>query len=272
VVSDGAAVYEKPDFDSKVIDFLPYETKVTISRKAYAGTEGLGLFHKVRVKGKIGYIPDTDIRAAGKEAEKEKEKETEPEPGKAKVAPDPKPKSKAFEKEEDQDAPGRAPIYLTRYLGAAVSRVKFTETFEGRKLSDQVLMYGLRMTGPGTLFDGPPLDMNVWFSLDKPGYYDIFSSSINGFMMFGDIMAMLPLFSSDNWALTYGLGVMWSFTRYRVQIQGENTDTSDFRVGGDTGLGLAVRLGKRVALRTDAKYYYERNQYAGYTLSLQMEY
>lgn len=278
MVSDGAAVYDKPDFDSKVIDFVPYDTKVVISRKAYAGMEGLGLFHKVRVRGKIGYIPDTDIRVSGKDKETEKEKEKDKEkvidPGKVKVAPsEGKTKSMAFEKDKDEEeAPGRAPIYLTRYLGAAASRVHYTEKFSGHKLSDQVMMYGLRMTGPGTLFDGPPLDVNLWFSLDKPGYYDVFSSNLHGFLLFGDVMAMLPLINLDNWVVSYGLGVMWTFTRYRVQIRGENTDSTDFRVGLDGGIGLGWRVTKRFVVRADAKYYYEKNAYAGYTLSLQREY
>lgn len=264
IVTDGAAIYEKPDFDSKVLDFVPFETKVVISRKAYAGKEGLGLFHKVKARGKIGYIPDTDVRVSDKAAS------TTPEPPKVKVAGEQKSKSMAWDKEEEGG--GRAPVYLTRYLGGAISRVKFTETFEGRRLSDQVLMYGLRMTGPGTLFDGPPLDMNLWFSLDKPGYYNNFSSGINGFMMFGDIMAMMPLVNLDNWVVSYGLGVMWSFTRYRVVIRGENADTSDLRLGVDAGIGVGARIAKYNLLRFDAKYYYERNQYVGYVMSFQTEY
>lgn len=267
MVSDGAAVYEKPDFDSKVIDFVPYNTNVTISRKSFAGSEGLGLFHKVRVRGKIGYIPDTDIKVGERD---QRETDLPPPKDSPKAKIDDRPKSKAFEK-EDED-PGGAPPYLTRYLGAAVSRVNFTEKFSGRKLSDQLTMYGMRMTGPGTLMDGPPLDLNIWFSMEKPEYYDIFSTGINGFLLFGDVMAMLPLINGENWLVSYGLGVMWTFTRYRVQIRGENTDSLELRMGLDLGLGIGRKIGKAFMLRADAKYYYERTQYMGYTLSLQREY
>jgi len=271
VVSDGAAVYEKPDFDSKVIDFVPYNSAVTISRKSFAGTEGLGLFHKVRVRGKIGYIPDTDIRVQEKEKEPEIfEPERKSEPSKVKVDKPEKIKSKAWDK--DDEDPSGMPPYLTRYLGAAVARVNFTEKFSGRKLSDQLTMYGLRMTGPGTLMDGPPLDVNLWFSLDKPAYYDVFSTGINGFLLFGDVMAMLPLVSGENWVVSYGLGLMWTFTRYRVQIRGENTDSLELRIGLNGGLGIGRKLGKAYLLRADAKYYFEKTQYMGYLISLQREY
>ncbi len=275
VISDGAAVYEKPDFDSKVIEFVPFQSVIAVSRKAFAGTDGLGLFHKTRVRGKIGYIPDTDIRVGEKEREKEQEKErererVEPSKAKAEKIKEDKPKSMAWDKDEEDV--GKAPLYLTRFLGGAISRVNFTEKFSGRKLSDQITMYGMRMTGPGTLFDGPPLDMNVWFSMQKPKYYDVFSSNLNGFLMFGDVMAMLPIVNLDDWVLSYGLGVMWTFTKYRVQIRGENTDSLEFRIGLDLGLGLGTRIGKTWMVRGDAKYYYEKTQYLGYILSLQKEY
>ena len=272
VVSDGAAIYEKPDFDSKVIEFVAFQTVISVSRKAYAGAEGLGLFHKTRVRGKIGYIPDTDIRVGEKDREREKEREKErerPEPSKVKV--EPKPKSMAYDKDED-DGPAVTPVYLSRYLGVAVSRVRFTEKFSGRKLSDNLIMYGLRMTGPGTLFDGPPLDVNVWFSRQKPDYYDIFSSNLNGFLLFGDVMALFPIVNLDNWVVNWGLGAMWTFTRYRLQIRGENTDSLEVRIGLNFGLGVGARLGKNYLLRADAKYFVERTHYPGFLLSLQKEY
>ncbi len=259
VVSDGAAVYEKPDFDSKVIDFVPYNTKVIVSKRAFAGVEGLGLFHRVRVRGKLGYIPDTDIRVAESAREKVPEKVLE------------RTRSKAWEPEE-QEVLGQAPIYMTRYLGGAVARVNFTEKFSGRKLSDQITMYGLRMTGPGALFDGPPLDVNLWFSMEKPGYYDIFSTNFSGFLLFGDVMAMMPLISHDKFVVNYGLGLMWTFTKFRLQIRGENTDSLEVRVGVNAGLGAAYRIAKKFLLRGDVKYYYEKTGYPGFLLSLQTEY
>ncbi len=275
VVSDGAAVYEKPNFDSKVIDFLNYGSKVNVSKKAFSGVGGMGLFHKVRVKsGKIGFIPDTDIRVTDQVRERAKE-----------VAPNKRqddpmlPQSKAFaDDEEEGPSSGRAPLYLTRYLGGALAMVDFTEKFSGKKLNDQMLMYGLRMMGPGVLFDGPPLDFNLWFSLDQPSYYNRFSSGANGFLLFGDIMAMMPLVNLDDWAVTYGLGVMWTFTKYRVQVTRagtntpENTDSLEFRVGLDVGLGVSRRIAKKYMIRADAKYYYEKTQYLGYMLSFHSEY
>lgn len=260
VVTDGAAVYQAPDFDSTVQEYLRYQTSVLASKKAYVGVGGLGLFHKIQYKNHSGFVADTDIRVTKVAREKEEEE----------VVSNKSP-SKAWEKEEEE-ALGKAPLYFTRYLGAAVAMVNFTEKFSGSKLSDNMLMYGLRMSGPGTLFDGPPLDVNVWFSLQKPGYYSRFSSgSPTGFMMFGDLLIQLPLIDGKNTLMTLGLGAMWAYTRYNVPVKSVTFDSQELRMGAATGLGLGRRIGKFM-LRADVKYYYEKTQYFGYMGSFQMEY
>ncbi|MGE4133634.1 MAG: hypothetical protein AB7F86_18500 [Bdellovibrionales bacterium] len=270
-MADGAAVYEKADFDSRVLEYLSFQTKVTISKKAYPGVAGLGLFHKVKLSKGFGYIPDTDVRVV--------EKEATPPPPAAGPNKGGDAKSQAFNKPEEDMPTTRPPLYLARYLGLAYAQVNFTEKFSGKKLSDKIGMYGLRMMGPGTLFDGPPLDVNLWVSFDKPNYYSRFASGgPNGFLLFGDVMAMMPLVNLDNWVVSYGLGVMWTFTRYRLQVRqagtnvDENTDSLEFRIGADAGLGVGARLFKRYMLRADVKYYYEKTAYLGYLASLQMEY
>ncbi|MBX3022388.1 MAG: hypothetical protein KF799_12010 [Bdellovibrionales bacterium] len=264
MVTDGAAVYGRPDFDSGIQDYLTYQTQVLVSKKPYAGAGGLGLFHRVRYQNKTGYITDTDIRVGQKEA--------------ASVAVEEKRKSpsKAWE-DEEQDL--SAPIYLTRYLGGAVSMVGFTEKYSGRKLSDNMMMYGLRMTGPGTLFDGPPLDFNLWFSMQKPKYLSQFSNGTpTGFLVFGDILAMMPMIDVNNTIVSYGLGLMWVYTRYSIPVKKATTgetaafDTQEFRMGGVFDFGVGQRFGKTSLLRVDAKYYFEKTSYLGYGLSYQMRY
>lgn len=269
IYSDGAAVYAKPDFDSNVLDYLRYQTPVFVSRKPYAGVGGMGLFHMVRYgkkSEKAGYVPDTDVRMVKKEIEKIEKGDIVAKGAKKKRV------SKAWEKEEEE-ALGKAPLYFTRYIGGAVAYVNFTEKFSGKALRDNMLMYGLRMTGPGTLIeDGPPLDFNFWFSIDKPDYYKRFTpDKPSGFLMFGDIMAMLPLIDTKNTIINYGLGVMWVFTKYKVRVNNRDFDSSEFRIGFDAALGVGQKFGKYM-VRADAKYYYEKTQYFGYILSFQGEY
>lgn len=258
VVTDGAAVYAKPDFDSTVLGFLPYEAQAVASTKALSGRGGMGLFHRVRYKSMQGYIPDTDIRIAEKVMIPAKEKSP----------------SKAFEKiEPEKENDSVAPIYLTRYLGGAFSMVNFTERYSGKNLSANMPMYGLRMTGPGTLFDGPPLDFNLWFSMSKPSYFSRFSSGeATGFLLFGDVMAMLPLLDTSKFILNYGLGLMWTYTRYKIPVKELTIDSQELRVGIDLAFGGGYRIGKKNLIRADVKYYIEKTSYLGYMASWQVVY
>ena len=263
VAVDGAAVYSKPDFDAPVAEYLDYQTKITIARKATAGIGGMGLFHYVRYGGgKTGYILDTDLKVAKGEAKKAPKTA-----GKKK-----KSKSKMWE-EEEQAAMGDAPIFFKRYFGGALAMVNFTEKFTGQEFSDEMLMYGIRMIGPGTLFDGPPLDFNLWFSVDKPGYHKKFASGdSNGFLLFGDVMMMLPFYEAKKTVVSGGLGVMWTYTSYRIPVRGDTYDSQEFRFGLDLGLGVSQAIGKKLILRGDVKYYYEKTDYFGYMLSVMGEY
>jgi hypothetical protein len=257
---DGAAVYSRADFDSPVQDYLRYQTPVWAGLKPYQGVSGMGLFHIISYGKKKGYVPDTDIRFNKKIAAKVPKTVKQ------------KSRSKAWEKEEEQMY-GKAPIYFTRYLGAAASYVNFTEKFSHKAYHSGMLMYGLRMTGTGTLItDGPPLDFNLWFSMDKPDYYKKFTSKTpRGFLVFGDIMAMLPLVDHKRFIVNYGIGLMYVFTKYSVDINNKTYDSSEFRIGADAGLGVGVKLGQYI-VRFDGKYYYEKTQYFGGVLSFQGEY
>lgn len=266
VVTDGAAVYSQPDFDSEVLDYIGYQTAVSVSKRPFTGRGGIGLFHRVRYAGtRQGYITDTDIRVNRKDVDRVGKEERR------------KSVSKAWSPEEEEHL-GRAPLYLTRFLGGALASVKFTEKFSGTKVTDSMLMYGLRMTGPGTLFDGPPLDFNFWFSLQKPGYYSKFAGSEpTGFLLFGDVMAMLPVVDIQQFLVTYGVGIMWTYTRFNVPVRKADTgvvsqfDSQELRVGLDFGLGAGRKFGNYL-LRADAKYYIEKTSYLGFLVSLQTVY
>lgn len=217
------------------------------SKTAIRGTDKLGFFYKVRVRNLEGYVADTDIRtskvvnAAKKRAREENEKDEEP-------------------------------IYLTRYVGGAFSLVNYTEKFSGHKLTSSLPVYGLRMTGPGTLFDGPPLDFNFWFTLSHPGYYSRFSNGTpSGFLLFGDIMALFPFLDTGKFIVNYGLGLMYTYTHYSVPVKDQNFSSQEFRVGVDVGLGMGYRIRKSI-IRADIKYYFEKTQYMASLVSFQMEY
>ena len=262
-IVDGAALYEEPSFDSTVVDYLGESKQIIVSKKAVKGLGGLGIFYRVKASGKVLYITDTDIKidraatTSGVEVAK----------GKA------KPKKKKKKRSRiDPDTGETLTPFFTRYLGGTVGMVSISEKFSGHILSTQMPIYGLRMTGPGTLFDGPPIDFNFLFSISPPSYYSkLTDQKPSGFLLFGDIMPMLPFYEWENSYIYYGVGLMWSYARYKVQIGSSVFDSQEFKVGADFAIGYGYAFGTTI-VRADAKYFYERTHYPGFFLTLQTEY
>lgn len=282
IITDGGSVYAQPDFDSSVNDYLNHGTKVWILKKPQTGTGGMGIFYKVRYKSKSGYVTDTDIlingKPAGRLADKRGGKTSAGNEGKRDTEDHGSDPTQINDKawannEEDPERTGPQTMYFTRDVGGALGLIRFTEKFSGKALSSQVPMAGLRMTGPGVLFDGPPLDVNILFTPQKPGYYSrVTDKSVKGFMFFGDLMAVLPLYDGDKTLVYYGLGIMWTYTNYKVQVKNSSFDSQEFRIGAEAGVGFGARLTKKLTWRIDAKYFIEKTQYYGLLTSLQTEF
>jgi hypothetical protein len=268
VVTDGGSVYTAPDFDAKIADYLAFKTPLYITKKAIPGHGGLGLFHRVRYKSKSGFMADTDIRVTNsKETDPASEKDAE------KISPEAKKaRSKAFHQDDEERSKSTEPMFYRRYVGGALAMVDFSEKFQGTKFNSEMLMYGLRATGPGIIFASLPLDFNLWFSLKAPGYYGQFpSTTAKGFLLFGDLSLTLPFYEWGHNLVYYGLGMMYTYTKFNVQIKNSFFDSQEVRLGGVFSLGYGHKFGS-FAVRADARYYYERTQYLGYLGSFQMEY
>ncbi len=70
-----AAIYKKPNFDAKIIYLLPKGKKVLGTRSTVEGSNGLGLFHKVKLgKSRYGYVLDTEVKISGSKPKSKKKK------------------------------------------------------------------------------------------------------------------------------------------------------------------------------------------------------
>lgn len=254
---DGATVYAQSDFDAKVVAVLQPGMKVTVSQRKFPGLGGLGAFYRIRFgPEKFGYVADTEVIPEFQKVGKKKKKN---------------PFFEDVEELRERALSGRESIYLTRYLGLQVGQLQFTERFQGRSLSDEVMMYGVKATGPGVLFDGPPLDFTFSFSPTPPDYYNITGRPPSGFFVFSDLSMLVGIVDKPNFAIYAGLGLMLTYTKFRVQTALDFRDISELRLGAVGEVGMAYRWRKWVG-RADAKYYYEKRTYLGYWLSLQHEY
>lgn len=256
---DGAAIYSKPSFDAPVINYLKAGTKLLATVQRVKGIGGFGLFYKVKTTGgEVGYVADTDLI-------------TEFNPRNTKKKP--VKKNPVYEEvKEAQENPHQEPVYFTRYIGGGVGYLGFTEKFSGKEFSSNVMMFNFKMSGPGTLFDGPPLDFNFSFSPSAPDYYEKFSRGpAGGFFIFTDLLLNLPLIELNKGLVFYGVGIMTVYTQFKPVVSTTTFDSQEIRMGAAVSLGYAHRFGK-YALRWDSKYYFEKTDYFGHWLSFQLEY
>ncbi len=259
VETDGAAMYERPDFDSPVLDYLGRGTKLRSARKLSKGIGGFGLFFRVKTPaGVFGYVADTDlIPEFSSKATAQKKTAKNPEFAQVK---------------DEQESAGREPLYFTRFIGAQVGYLGFSEKFSGKVYQSNSLLVGFKMTGPGTLFDGPPLDFHLSVAPTAPEYYERFARKpASGYFVFSDTLFVLPFLETDKFLLSYGLGFMLTYTRFRVLVSQTEFDSEEVRVGGVAGVSGTYRIGK-IAGKWDTRYYYEKTSYFGHWLSLLFEY
>lgn len=245
VISHEAAVYAKPDFDSEVVGSLQENQKVLMSTRRFQSSADFGSFFRVRLpSGKIGYVADNDIQPA-------------------------KLKKKFDDEMENQEAES---LYFKKMVGGSLAQVNYSEMFQGKASKAQTTVFGFRLTGPDVIGDSPPLDINILVGIKPPGYYDTMSSGkATGFFLIGDLGLIFPLMDWTKSMLNFGVGLMWTYTNFKVPVASKTYDSSEFRMGIDLSFGGAYRFGDLV-VRGDVKYFIEKTQYTGLVLSLQKIY
>ncbi|HVK60228.1 MAG TPA: hypothetical protein VM432_01710, partial [Bdellovibrionales bacterium] len=175
VITQGAQIYEKPDFDANVIGTVQAGKSVVVS----SGTYGAFVkFYKIRVGKTLGYIADIDVKVAGKSAAgKSAKTKTQ--------SSEKKPSKKSAERERKEPKP--EPLYFSRFIGLDVGKIWFKEGISGIDAKEGLLTYGLRVTGPDVLLEGAILDWNLILHYGAPSYYDQLSATKPaGFVLWTD--------------------------------------------------------------------------------------
>ena len=260
IVEEGTAVYQRPDFDSPVIDYLKQGHKLRISRKSYQSKSGFGSFFKVRLREKVyGYVSDSEVTAEFKG-----DPSSDPEDKKSET-------NEQFELANDPYA--NEPVFFTRYLGGSLSFVNYSEKIAGRWFHSSTPMLGLKITGPGSLIDDVPLDFNLMFSFGPPQYYErVLPGPHSGFFVIADAVFQLPLAEWKNGMMTYGLGPMLTFTNFNLIVGNRGVENQELRFGAVLMGGVSHRVWRRLVMRGELKYYWEKSQYFGYLFTAQWPY
>lgn len=271
---DGAAVYEAQNFDAPVMEYLDSGKVFKISKKIYPGVGGLGSFYKVRLrKGVFGYIADTDIAPKRKGGGDEPAPPVPPEEKAEKLPTD---LSATEEYSEDEPAADKNAFYQQRYIGLGYYSVNFAEEISNNVKNANTPLYAIKKTGPTGFMGGVPLDMTMLFTVSAPSFYNNIASSTSGFMVFGDIMPFFPISESKAYMIYYGFGLMLRYSRWAVNLRQQAgkpaVDSEELAMGLEGELGTAFRFSRQVALRLDARYFWEKQRYFGFGGALEFKF
>ncbi len=291
VKNDGAQVYSQPDFDAQILATLTVGQKVVVSK----GTAGAyAKFHRVRAGKIVGYISEMDVEGEGGASLKAAEKS----PVGAKAADTSKSKTKKTSKTASRDKRGRRaksqklspaeqekreraaeerarqaraalPFVFNRYVGLVIGVAGYEETISASKSRDSLLVYGLKLTGPGIFFEGPILDTNVVLHWGAPkGYASISAVKPSGFFLLADTLLILPMLQKGEFSGTLGFGPAVSYRSFKTVDAAGFVSHSGFGLGLSLQAGAGVRLGD-YALRLEGKYLVDKRIDTIFQLSLQ---
>lgn len=262
VITDSAMVFEKPDMDSDTLAYLNVGQAVRVSKKIY----GLDpRFYKISLPdGKFGYVATIDVGPV----------KSEKEASRSSSAPKP-----ADLKREERMARARLksemakPMMFNTWFGAALGRMTFKEKIPGVKAEEDLLVYGLKVTGPDVLLQGPIMDVNVMLHYGAPSYYESLSRvKPSGFIFSTDALLIVPFGMGQDTGLYFGLGPWARYSSFKyVNQTGALQAPSKFGIGAAFALGGAYRIGA-FSLRLEGKRIWESSTQTVLQLGLQTLY
>ncbi|OFZ12783.1 MAG: hypothetical protein A2Z20_07000 [Bdellovibrionales bacterium RBG_16_40_8] len=269
IIIDGAAIYEAPNFDAPVVEYMDSGKKVKISKKIYQSNSGLGSFYKIRIrKGVFGYVTDTDVKIAGLKGKDSKAYSGDD------IDDDPTKIQPMFKDDEEQEQ-GHT-LFFARYIGVNYSSFNYNEVINNRSRTATVSLFGIKLSGPIGLLGGAPMDMNVVFTTTAPPFYKDIATSTSGFMIIGDMLVLFPLYQSRSIIFEYGIGLVARYSSWGVSLINKPdkppVDSQEIGVGVAGKVGAALKISDQVLFRADGKYYYENSKYFGFTAALQFKY
>ncbi len=271
VSEDGAYVFTKPSFDAEVITTLAPGGVFYIS-KALSN----GVFHKIKVKtGVMGYVSNTDIRPLTKKEQQGVEvsevarKKTLTQQADAKnnrADTKNKPRQKSFE--------------FSRYWGPQLAMIDFKEDTMGDKRHGNLNFYGAKFSGSNVLVSGATqTDVNLLLAPAAPGYYEgVTKRPATGFVFIANFLMETYWPQSPNWMYYFGFGPMFRYSNINATLydttnaKDVNFSLEDMTIGAVFHTGMAFRLGRAMALRVEAQYYWETQPYYGFSLAPQFSF
>lgn len=281
VVRDQAEIFRDPHFDSEVIGQVPEGQKFFSSSKKFNNT-----FYKILIsKGQLGYIADSDVRKLWNDSEEnksqgKKSEETKLEQKKTEgKKTDKKNKSEGKTNKPKADEKKRKVFSNSNFVGISYSSLEYKENTMGDHRRATIGFFGLKVSGPDLLVDGPmPTELNILFYPGAPNYYEqVTGKSASGWILIMDgIWQNYYPLSREAFGI-FGFGPLFKFAKYNLGLQDRSTGQTSYYASEDISLGMvfsvggAIRVGS-LALRGEYSYFWEKEAYGGFSFSLQKDF
>lgn len=255
-----ATVFAKPDFDSEVLGVVSAGKVFPVSSVLFKGA-----FYRIQIKpGVIGYIPDSDVKPLWKKVDKKSDSAA---------------KSESKNKRDKPDSPRRRPFVSTQYVGLNVSTIEHKENTMGDHRRDQLMFYGVKLSGPNLVVDGDfPTEINFLFHSGAPKYYEeITGRPAEGWILMMNFLWQNYFPQSRDSFLFFGFGPNFKYAKYTLGLTETATSKNlsysaeDMMLGAVFNFGISGRVGP-AAVRAEYVYYWEKEMYGSFGFSLQKEF
>ncbi|MEK2690635.1 SH3 domain-containing protein [Bdellovibrio sp. GT3] len=248
VVADEAQVYKDPDFDAPVMTVLKQGQVLAISK----GKKGP--FYKVRLKpGVTGWVSDAEIHP-GVITPEELQENADP---------------------DESNYTGKKPFFASRYRGLSLNFIDYAEDTMGGRRNAQTSFLGLNFHGYNTLFSGDIYtESNILFHSGAPSYYKEYTGHEgSGYIVIVNFLFQTVLPKGKDLIFFYGFGPMLKYSHFDLQLPGvvDGFSADDMTLGVLFNVGASYRI-KKVSIRPDIKYYWEKESYFGYGVTLGLDF
>jgi hypothetical protein len=282
VIGEEPYLYEKPNFDAKILQTLQPGKVYDVAPQLQGGA-----FYKMRGEGGvIGYVSDADVKPlwnAANVSKTAKQDALAPVPPKKPETKESKEaKQKAAKSAESADKKRRAsktnrPFQYTQFVGIQYSQIEFTEDTMGDKRKESMGFFGVKLSGPDLVIEGEiPTEVNFMFHSGAPGHYERLTGNAADGWIFLMNFLLESYFPQGKSALTFiGFGPELRYSKFNAALTDSTTGKAsiysmeDIGAGAVFNAGMAVRMGN-ASLRGDIQYHWEKQSYLGAGLSLQM--
>ncbi|WP_413578331.1 SH3 domain-containing protein [Bdellovibrio sp. HCB290] len=249
VVADEAQVYKDPDFDAPVMTVLKQGQVMAISK----GKKGP--FYKVRLKpGVTGWISDAEIRPGVIDKQQLQEDSENP---------------------DEAEYSGNKPFFASRYRGLSLNFIDYAEDTMGGRRNAQTSFLGLSFHGYNTLFSGDIYtETNILFHSGAPSYYkDYTGNEGSGYIVILNFLFQTVLPKGKDFLFFYGFGPMLKYSHFELRLPGvvDPFSADDMTLGVLFNAGISYRI-KRVSIRPDIKFYWEKESYFGYGITAGLDF